>query len=73
MVSRILCTQKKVVKKNIFTYFVRRMKKKHYALINDFNRFIYDHSLHCARKYFVVIFTCFYHRRNIKASNERLL
>ena len=30
---------------------------KHYALINDFNRFIYDHSLHFVRKHFVVIFT----------------
>ena len=33
----------------------RRRKKKQYILINrliDFNRFIYDHSLHHARKYF---------------------
>ena len=27
-------------------------RKKHYVLINDFNRFICDHSLHCSRKHF---------------------
>ena len=27
-------------------------EKKHYVLINDFNRFIYDHSLLCGRKHF---------------------
>ena len=27
-------------------------EKKHYVLINDFNRFMYDHSLHLGRKHF---------------------
>ena len=27
-------------------------EKKHYALINDFNRFMFDHSLNRRRKYF---------------------
>ena len=31
-------------------------EKKHYVLINDFNRFMYDHSLHRGRKHF-----CWYH------------
>ena len=30
----------------------RRMRKKHYVLINDFNRFMYDHLLHRGRKHF---------------------
>ena len=28
------------------------MRKKHYVLINHFNRFMYDHSLHRGRKHF---------------------
>ena len=27
-------------------------EKKHYVLINDFNRFMYDHWLHCGRNHF---------------------
>ena len=27
-------------------------EEKHYVLIKDFNRFMYDHSLHCGRKHF---------------------
>ena len=27
-------------------------RRKNYVLINDFNRFKYDHSLHCRRKHF---------------------
>ena len=30
----------------------RRRRKKHYLLINDFNRFMYDHSLYRGRKHF---------------------
>ena len=26
--------------------------EKHYVLIKDFNKFMYDHSLHCGRKHF---------------------
>ena len=35
----------------------RKTEKKHYVLINDFNRFMYDHSLHRVAKenIFVVI------------------
>ena len=28
------------------------MKKKRYILINDFNRFMYDHSIHRGKKHF---------------------
>ena len=30
----------------------RRRRRKHYVLINDFNRFMYDHLLHRGRKHF---------------------
>ena len=29
--------------------------KCYYVLIEDFNTFMYDHTLHCGRKHFVII------------------
>ena len=45
--------QKYVVKKKTCWLIIDRGRnKKHYVLINDFNRFVYDHSLYRRRKYF---------------------
>ena len=34
---------------------IKEGEKKHYILINDFNRFMFDHSLHCGITHFVAI------------------
>ena len=44
--------QNTVAKKNILTYPGLEKEKKHCVLIKVFNRFMYDHSLHCGRKHF---------------------
>ena len=36
----------------MLTYYLQKNEKKHYVLIIDFNRFMYDYSLHRGRKYF---------------------
>ena len=58
----IKITQKKhFVSKNTFKKHVdifllllllEKKEKKHYALLKDFNTFMYDHSLHRERKHF---------------------
>ena len=40
------------VSKTCWLIIDRGRNKKHYVLINDFNRFVYDHSLYRRRKYF---------------------
>ena len=44
----------KNVPKNIYIelLLIGEREKKHYVFINDFNRFMFDHSLHCGRKHF---------------------
>ena len=44
--------QRMLWRKTCWLIIDRRRRKKHYALINDFNRFVHDHSLHRGRKYF---------------------
>ena len=44
--------QKNVARKTCWLIIDRRKRKKHYVLINEFNRFMYDHSLHCGEKHF---------------------
>ena len=46
-VSKICCE-----KKTCWLIIDRGRNKKHYVLINDFNRFVYDHTLYCRRKHF---------------------
>ena len=44
--------QNNVVKKTCRLTIDSRSRKKHYVLVKDFNRFMYDHSLHRERKHF---------------------
>ena len=39
-------------KKHIDFLLMAEEEKKNYVLVNDFNRFMYDHSLHRRRKHF---------------------
>ena len=42
-------------------------EKKHYTLIKDFHRFMYDDSIYCGRKHLLLLlFTCLHYRRNFK-------
>ena len=41
-----------VKKKHVDLLLIGEAEKKHYVLISDFNRFMYDHSLHRGRKHF---------------------
>ena len=43
---------KKLFEENSVLLMTEEKDKKHYALIKDFNTFIYDHTLHCGRKHF---------------------
>ena len=38
--------------KHVDLLLIGEAEKKHCALINDFNRFMCNHSLHCGRTYF---------------------
>ena len=40
------------VEKNVDLILIGEGEKKRYVLIKDFDRFMYDHSLHHGRKYF---------------------
>ena len=62
--------QKNVAKKkNVDLLLIGEGAKKHYILINDFNRSMYDHSLHRGKKTFLLLlFSCFHYRRNFEAS-----
>ena len=40
------------VEKYVDLILIREGEKKRYVLIKDFDRFMYDHSLHHGRKYF---------------------
>ena len=45
--------QKKCCKeKHVDLFLTGEREKKHYVLINDFNRFMHDHSLHRGREHF---------------------
>ena len=40
----------------MFIYYlllIGEESKRHYVLIKDFNTFMYDYTLHCARKHFL--------------------
>ena len=46
-VSKECCEEK-----HVDSLLIGEGEKKHYVLINDFNRSMCDHSLHCKRKHF---------------------
>ena len=49
-VSKKCCEEK-----HIDLLLIGEEGKRHYALIKDFNTFIYDHALHHGKKHFVLI------------------
>ena len=49
-VSKQCCEEK-----SVDLFLIGKREKKHYVLINDFNRFMYDHSLHRGRKQIFVV------------------
>ena len=51
----IYVSKKSCEQKHVDFLMIEEVEKKHYALINDFSRFMYDHSLHRGRKHFVAI------------------
>ena len=42
----------KMFQRKIFRLIIDRRRRKKHVLIKDFNRFTYDHSLHCGKKHF---------------------
>ena len=44
--------QKNVVKKNVDLLLIEKECKRHYVLIKDFKKLLYDHTLHRERKHF---------------------
>ena len=47
-----LCIQKCCKEKHVTLFLIGEGEQKHYVLIKDFKRFMYDHSLHWGRKHF---------------------
>ena len=47
--------KKKCEEKYINLLLIGEERKRHYILINHFNIFMYDHTLHCGKNYFVVV------------------
>ena len=47
--------KKKYKEKYVDALLVREEGQRHYALVQDFNIFMYDHRLHIRRKHFMVL------------------
>ena len=49
---KFMYQKKYCVEKHVDLLLIRKEGKRHYALIKDFNTFMYDHILHRGRKHF---------------------
>ena len=47
-----MCQKKCSEEENVDLLLIKEALKKHYVLIKDFNRFMYEYTLHRGRKYF---------------------
>ena len=51
--------------KHVDLLLIGETEIKHYVLIKDFNTFMHDHTLHCARKHF-----CFYYLQAFRTTEK---
>ena len=63
---------KNTFKRHVDLLLIGEEGKKHYALIKDFNTFMYDHTLHRGRKHFCDHCLLAFSTENVKISCPRL-